>query len=210
MDYSKEAVSVFNDLAQRYEDKYMSVERYTKELNLFCDSIPSKGSVLELACGPGNVTKYILNQRNDLIYTATDMSTNMIDLAAKNNEGISTQILDCRDLSSLHESYNGAVSAFCLPYLNEKEVKANFHDVYSLLKDDGVFYLSGIKGDYENSAYTHSISNPSYKIFMHYYDEQEIVKILRNIGFKLIMNSVIQYQNDQNDDTFEFAILVQK
>jgi hypothetical protein len=97
-----------------------------------------------------------------------------------------------------------------LPYLNEKEVKAKFYDVYSLLIDDGVFYLSGIKGDYKNSAYSYSISNPSYKIFMHYYNEQKLAELLRKIGFKIIKSSVIKYQNDQNEDTSEFSIVVQK
>jgi len=211
MDHSKEAVNVFNDLATVYEAKYMKVhDKYVHELNFFCDRVGPSGKVLELACGPGNLTKYILNKRSDLLYTATDLSENMIALAKKNNPGIETQILDCRNISSIKTEFDGVVSGFCLPYLNMDEVLKKCSDIYELLSHNGLLYLSGIEGKYSESAYVYSISNPGYKVFTFYYCDEEVSEILTNIGFKVLHKKKNIYTREDKTEIKEFVIVARK
>src|SRR5438045_2838934 len=100
MDKTKIAVDLFNKLASEYQKKYMDVSLYSDSLNLFCKLIPKQNAtVLELACGPGNVTKYLLDKRPDLKILGTDLGPNMIKLARQNNPTVEFKILDCRNIS---------------------------------------------------------------------------------------------------------------
>ena len=91
---------------------------------------PKPGFLMKQFWKAAGADKYILSQRSDLDYTATDLSNNMIGLAEGNNLVIKTLILDCRSLSDMQEYYDGVVSAFCLPYLNQEEVVKKFTNVY--------------------------------------------------------------------------------
>ena len=86
MDQNKIAVDVFNKLANTYQDKYMHVDLYKDSFDFFCQNIKTENTaILEIACGPGNITKYILDKKPDLKILGIDLAPNMIDLAKVNN-----------------------------------------------------------------------------------------------------------------------------
>ena len=79
MNKTRFAVHVFNKYAEVYQDKYMDVSLYHSTLDLFAASVANeRAEILELACGPGNVTRYLLDKcpgwkilgTDDLVITA--------------------------------------------------------------------------------------------------------------------------------------------
>ncbi|MBC7864483.1 MAG: class I SAM-dependent methyltransferase, partial [Bacteroidia bacterium] len=61
MDKTKIAVTIFNKNANGYQNKFMDVNLYADTFDLFCNSIKNENAeILEIACGPGNITKYLL------------------------------------------------------------------------------------------------------------------------------------------------------
>ena len=101
-DKSKIAVAVFDKLANLYQEKYMDVSAYHKSFDFFCDAVQKENpEILELACGPGNITKYILQKRPDFNVLGTDLAPNMLALAKKNNPSVNFQILDSRNIKQL-------------------------------------------------------------------------------------------------------------
>src|ERR1700751_220505 len=102
MDKTNMAIAVFDKYAQQYQDKFMRLDAYHDSFDLFCRSIKKENAaVLELACGPGNITRYLLKQRPDLNILATDLSVNMLALAKKNNPTAAFKLMDCRDIDKL-------------------------------------------------------------------------------------------------------------
>jgi trans-aconitate methyltransferase len=57
--------------------------------------------ILELACGPGNITQYIISKRSDFKILGTDLAPNMIELAKINNPSAQFQLLDSRDIRTI-------------------------------------------------------------------------------------------------------------
>ena len=56
----------------------MDVSLYKGALKTFCNLIKKENAkVLDLACGPGNVTKYLLTEKPNLIVLGIDLATNM-------------------------------------------------------------------------------------------------------------------------------------
>src|SRR5687768_12495213 len=101
-DKSQHASEIFNKYAREYQDKFMTVSSYQEPLNLFCDLISKEDAkILDIACGPGNVTKYLLSKKPELVVRGIDLAPNMVLLAQTNNPGASFEVMDCRSISAL-------------------------------------------------------------------------------------------------------------
>lgn len=178
------AVDLFNTHAKAYQERFMDVAPYHASFDALCSGIaPGPAEVLELACGPGNITKYMLSKRPELRILATDLAPNMLALAEANNPQVSVQLLDCRKLVSLGRSFDAIVCGFCLPYLTPEETKQLIKDAASVLRKNGVLYLSTMEDDPAKSGWRASSSNPSEQVFMHYYQADFLTDTLRAHGF---------------------------
>jgi 2-polyprenyl-3-methyl-5-hydroxy-6-metoxy-1,4-benzoquinol methylase len=59
MDRYKETFATWNKIASIYQDKFMELELYNDTYDFICSSIDKpKAKLLEIGCGPGNITKY--------------------------------------------------------------------------------------------------------------------------------------------------------
>jgi trans-aconitate methyltransferase len=80
----------------------MDLSIYNESYDFFCNALPTlSSSLLEIGCGPGNITKYIIEKNPSLQILATDVSPNMIELAKENVPQVDFQILDARSLDAI-------------------------------------------------------------------------------------------------------------
>jgi len=184
MDHSKQAAALFNKFAVLYQSRQMDVSAYAPELDHFISLLPHSSKVLEIACGPGNITKYVLdkNQRIDIL--GIDLAPNMIELAKANCPTATFEVMDCRELNSLDTKFDGVIVGFCLPYLHKGEAHNLFRDIAALLNDGGLLYLSTIEGAYEGSGLKKGSTGD--EVFMHYYELQDIEALFAAVGFDII------------------------
>lgn len=185
MDKTQIAVNVFNKHANAYQEKFMDVSLYHDTFDLFCKSIKNKNAeVLELACGPGNITKYLLEKRPDLKIMGTDLAPNMISLAKINNPTAEFQLMDCKDISKLEKKYDGIMCGFCLPYLSKEETLKLIGDSAQILNSGGVLYISTMEDDYSKSGFKKGSQGDD--IFMHYHEAGYLTDALKQNNFELI------------------------
>ncbi|WP_118974989.1 class I SAM-dependent methyltransferase [Taibaiella koreensis] len=185
MDKTTIAVQVFDEQARNYQDKYMDQSLYGNTLDLFCSSLPpGKATVLDLACGPGNITRYLLQQRPELQLLGLDLAPAMLELARSNNPGATFAQMDCRDIAGLNDRYHGLVCGFVLPYLDRAEALKLIADAAVLLLPGGIFYLSTIEGPYSSSGlYT---SSNGKQVYMHYYEAPDLIPAVEAAGLELL------------------------
>lgn len=185
MDNSSQAVSVFNKLAQQYQDRFMNFDLYNDTFDIFCDNIPKPdAAILELACGPGNITRYLLNKRPDFKILGTDLAPNMLELAKENNPAADFQIMDSRAIASIDKKYDGIMIGFCLPYLSKEETAKLISDAYQILNPEGVIYISTMEDDYSKSGIEESSNGDT--VFVHYYLAGDILQMLKANHFNII------------------------
>ncbi len=209
MDNSVWAAQIFDKHARGYQEKYMDVSLYHESFNFFCEAIPiSNASILELACGPGNVTRYLLEKRPDFKILGTDLAPNMLELARENNPGAGFKLMDCRNIEKEKNDYDGVVCAFAMPYLSMQEVRKLIYDIYGRLKADGLVYLSTIEGKYENSALTKGSTGD--EIFMHYYPSEFIIGALENNGFKVLYQEEIETLGAGGNKVTDLVVVAKK
>lgn len=192
MTHNQKAVAIFNKLAEAYAEKFMDVEPYRNALDFFCRCLPhGKESILDLACGPGNLSRYLLNKRPDFQLLGTDLAENMVLIARKNNPAAGFEVMDSKNLSLLKQSFDGIVCSFLLPYLSLTETEELLKAIYEKLKPQGVLYLGAIEGDYASSGFKKGSSGD--EIFMHYYDEATLLDKLNALGFEVLTVEHIFY-----------------
>lgn len=192
MDRSKNAIALFDKLAKLYESKYMNVDLYREGLDLFCGQIPKKNpEILELACGPGNITKYLLQKRPDLKIFGTDLAPNMIALAKANNPEAEFGLMDCRNIKQLAKKYDGIMCGFALPYLSKEEAIQLIADTANLLHPKGILYLSTMSDDYSKSGI--EAASTGDKTFVYYHQADYLTKALEENGFKIILSKYQDY-----------------
>jgi 2-polyprenyl-3-methyl-5-hydroxy-6-metoxy-1,4-benzoquinol methylase len=176
--------ALFNNIAHEYQEKFMDVSLYREALNYFSNMLPERASVLDVACGPGNITHYLLGMKPDLNILGIDLSENMIALAKQNNPTAEFKVMDCRQIATLHKNYDAVVCAFCLPYLPKEEATQLVKDAVALTKDDGVLYLSTIEDDYSNSGPQKNSKGDI--VDTYFYDEQYLSQVLQKEGCIII------------------------
>ena len=178
---------IFNKYAKEYQNKYMDVSAYHDSLDIFCKNIQKENAaVLDIACGPGNITKSILEKYPRFKILGIDLSQNMIGLAKKNNPSGEFKIMDGREINKLHNMYDGIICGFCLPYLSKEETLQLISDTAGLLNPNGVFYLSMMEGDYSKSGLKKGSSGDKEELFIYYHEAGYLMEGLKRNGFKLI------------------------
>lgn len=208
MDENKNAVAIFNKMATSYQNKYMDVSMYANSFDFFCNVVKNNAQVLELACGPGNITQHLLQKRPDLHFLSTDLAPNMLELARKNNPTATFQLLDSREINSLAQQFDAIVCGFCLPYLSMEESTRLLNDSYNKLTPNGILYLSTIEGDYSTSEY--KTGSGGDQIFMHFYSSDFLTTALEKCGFNILTLQKVVSTGPNNAEVTDLVIVAKK
>ncbi|RZJ66657.1 MAG: class I SAM-dependent methyltransferase [Flavobacterium sp.] len=190
----KSTLEVFNENALKYQTKFMKMDLYDATYIDFLSRLKSNAEILEIGCGPGNITRYFLDKRADLKILATDFAPAMVELAEKNNPEVECIVLDARHISSLERNFDAIVCGFIVPYFSREEFEKLVCDSVKVLNTGDLFYISCIEGDYDKSGWMAS-SDGKVSAFVHYYDENDIRKILSMAGFSVLETFRVAYEN---------------
>ncbi len=209
MDKNQLAVEAFDLRAGLYQEKFMDVGLYHVSLDLFCQLVAPVGAeLLELACGPGNVTRYLLEKRPDLRILGTDLSPNMIELATRNNPAATFQLLDCRAPLSLGRRFDAILCGFGLPYLTREEAVQLIADAATALRPGGVLYLSTMEDDYAKSGPRSSSQGDV--LYMYFHQADYLSEAIAGQGLIVKHLERITYGQQPDCLTTDLVLVAQK
>jgi len=205
MDPYKETIKTWNKIASLYEDKFMDLDLYNDTYDIFCERLEIVSPrILEIGCGPGNITKYMLLNRPDFNILGIDIASNMVELAMKNNPAADFKVMDCRQINELETKFDAIICGFCLPYLSKSDCTKFIKDCYNIISDTGILYISFVEGDYINSGY--QTGNNGDKIYFYYHSFNEVNKDLTENNFSLI--NTINKNYIKNDEISEVHTII--
>lgn len=205
----KKAEQVFDIYANEYNEWIFSIKTYNDSLLFLADSIKNKSAtILDLACGPGNITKFLLNKNPNYKILGVDLAPNMIKVAKLNNPNANFLIQDCRNLTGFNQKFDTIVCGFGLPYLNKDESIQLIKDCSQLLKPNGLLYISTIANDIYNSKLETS-SSGEYKTQMYYHPENSLIQTLLDSSLKIIYNKTYETKNRKNEMVEDIVLIGQ-
>lgn len=207
-EHSAETLHTWNLIAKPYQDMFMHLNLYNHTYDFICDGINKpKASVLEIGCGPGNITNYLLSKRPNLNIYGIDAAPNMVALAKQNNPTARFEIMDCREILKINAQFDAIVCGFCLPYLTTEEANKLITDAYTLLNNEALFYLSFVHGKPENSGW--QTGSNGLRVYFNYYTLDFAVELLQKKSFEVIKNFEVSYPK-KDGSTEKHQILIAK
>ncbi|PXX24294.1 trans-aconitate 2-methyltransferase [Arenibacter sp. ARW7G5Y1] len=183
MDSYRETFETWNKIANLYQDRFMDLDLYNHSYDLICKSIRKQNAgILEIGCGPGNITRYLLSKRPDFKILGIDIAPNMIALAKKNNPTATFKVMDCRQIGELETLFDGIIGGFCLPYLSYPHCAQLVSESYRLLSKNGLLYLSFVEGDSNKSGF--KVGSNGDRVYFHYHNLDALKKLLTQNAFQ--------------------------
>lgn len=198
MNRDKVTRDTWNKVAELYQDKFMDLDLYNDTYDLICAALPQKNAkILDIGCGPGNITRYLLSKRPDFEILGIDLAKNMIALAEKNNPTATFKVMDSRHISALTSQYDAMVCGFCLPYLSSSDTQQLIHNMGELVRKGGMVYISFVEGAPESSEYQTGSSGD--QVFFYYHELEFVTRQLANRGFGEINSCKINYKKNDTE-----------
>ncbi|HET8574347.1 MAG TPA: methyltransferase domain-containing protein [Edaphocola sp.] len=207
MDKYEETFETWNNIAAIYQDKFMGIDLYNETYDYICDVLKPNAKLLEIGCGPGNITKYLLSKRPDFNVFGIDISPNMIELAGKNNPAARFAVMDSRQISRLKTKYDGVIGGFCLPYLSSPESRKLISDAYDLLHGNGVIYLSFVDGDPGKSGFK---EGPAGRVFFYFHRSGNLKSQLTAKGFEDIKTFKVPFRKAKAEFDMHTILIAKK
>lgn len=208
-DNARRIRDVFNIHAASYRARFWDVSPYTRSLRFFAEDLPHNARVLEVGCGPGNVTAYLLASRSDLAILATDFAPEMVAIAATENPSAKTEVLDVKDMLSVGSDFDGLVCAFVFPYLDAEERARFVSDAAHLLRPGGRLYVSTMVETHDQRSGIRMNSHGE-EIYMHYPTQQAVLEALSINGFSILLEECLSYPAADNTTTTDFQVVAQR
>ncbi len=198
-----DTIDAYNSSAQNYEESIGQLENYDTTYNYFIQALPSKGAVLDLACGTGVIARRIKKARPHIELTGVDLSSGMLAIAKK---AVPDGIFVEADISAWKpaRAYNGIVIGFGLPYLNGEEAVALIARSSKWLVGGGSFYASFMQGTTE--GWERASFSPDAPLYLYYHDEAAITNAMIQAG--IIPEKVwhLQYIESDGSETMDVVV----
>ncbi|MBN2443365.1 MAG: class I SAM-dependent methyltransferase [Spirochaetales bacterium] len=204
--FQKQTIEAYNKSAKLFNNTVANLPNYNKTYDYLISLLHRDDTVLDLACGPGNISNYLIKQKK-LNIVGFDLSIEMLKIAK--------QIIpegDFKKQSIINFSYEYKVDAivigFGLPYLNEKQVSSCLHSCNKVVKPKGIIYVSFMDGN-ENGFEEFSFYKDK-KFYIYYHKHEEIIKKLNNSGFTVMKTWELEYYEENGRVTKDIVIIGEK
>jgi ubiquinone/menaquinone biosynthesis C-methylase UbiE len=209
MDTCQISVNTFDRFAERYAQKYLALDTYDDYYRQFCLHVSRQGAtVLDVACGPGNVSAYLVRERPDLQVLGIDLAPSMVRLAQTHVPSASFLVHDCRHLADLDRVFDGIAYAFGLNYLNKEDAEQFFESLSKVLAPNAVLYLSTMSGPTEHSGLETSSSGD--QIYVYYRPKQEIEQLVQRAGLELVFLDEIASPANASKPTIDVVLVARR
>ncbi|MDH7447169.1 class I SAM-dependent methyltransferase [Aquimarina sp. 2201CG14-23] len=201
----KKTFETYNKIASLYEEVFRDIDLYNDTYTLFCNELSHTNPfILEIGCGPGNITKHLVLKRPDAHIIGIDIAPNMVKLAQKNNPSVSFKVMDGRRINTLKSKFNGIICGFYLPYISISDRIGFIKDCANLLLDQGILYISFVEGDHRDSGYQTGSSGD--QVYFNYHNINHLKKELTTFQFSTI--HIIHKDYPKKDGTIEIHTIL--
>lgn len=205
------SVQRFDEFAEEYASRFDNVNGYLEHLDRFCNLIKVENpKILELACGPGNVTTFLRKRFPESRILGVDLAPKMIELARKALPEADFRVMDVRRISEIEENFDAVMCSFCLPFLSKEDAAKLIADCSALLNPGGVIYLSTMEGGEERAGFENSSFSGNAEIYFNYHRQQDLEDAFAKSGFEIQQVKLQDYIEPDGSVTTDMLFIASK
>jgi ubiquinone/menaquinone biosynthesis C-methylase UbiE len=211
MDNFEISVNRFDEFASEYAHRFMNIDSYQKHFDKFCDLLHTKEpKILELGCGPANVTRFLKQKFPVSKIIAIDLAPRMIDIARQKVTDVDFRVMDVRNIKMLEFQFDSIMCSFCLPFLSKSDTDKLISDCSDKLNPNGVLYLSTMEGDASKAGFESTSFSGESKVYFNYHLQSDIEKSLVNSGFLIEYSTRQDYKESDWSITIDLILIARK
>ncbi len=180
-------IDCYDKSAENYAAKYFTELEYKNLdrilLKAFVEQNKFNGKLIDLGCGPGQTTKFIYDcgLTNSI---GTDLSDEMVKVAAQLNPRLHFEQADMLDLNYADNSFGSAIAFYAIVHFDYVQIKKAFTEVKRVLKENGEFLFSFHVGD--EIIHVDTFLDKEVDIKFQFFQTEKIKEILRELDFEII------------------------
>lgn len=174
-------------IAEQYSNEFGTGLKDKEIVDKFMELINTNSNIIDLGGGPGQVTKYLIDNGYDAV--CYDFSKEMMKNALRlypNLPYILDDIININNHFS-NNSVDGIVALYSLFHIPNEELKKLFNNIYSTLKENGIFCFSFQLGNGESLVDEPYLKENGKKVlYMNYVTKEKIYSLLDDNNFEII------------------------
>ena len=178
----------YESSAEKYNEKFSRYDPYLRQIGQFIEKLPPGAGILDMGCGTGlNAREF---SRAGHRVDAFDYSEAMLALARKNCPAGRFSRSTLQDYRT-PERFDGVCLSFIIVHLPDEEVEALISRLGSLLKPEGLVYISFMSGKtpgYEKTSFSDG------EIFFNYFSKERITGLFTEARFTPVYSAVEPYR----------------
>jgi len=205
------SVQRFDEFAEEYAQRFMNLNAYSDSIERFCGWIGNdQPKILELGCGPGNVTRLLKLRFPDSQITAIDLAPQMIEIARKQLPDVDFVVMDVRDISIIPVKFDAILCSFCLPFLSKDDAAKLIADSSVHLVTGGVLYISTMEGDETHAGFETTSFSGDAGIYFNYHRQQDLEEAFAKNGFEIRQAKLQDYIEPDGSATTDMIFIAIK
>lgn len=198
---------IYNKYAKSFDEKIAGLSIYDPSYDHLLTKIHRRSEILDLACGPGNVSFYLKKKKPELSITGIDMSEEMIHIAKRKIPDGLFYVADIFQ-TDFGKRFDCVVCAFAIPYMNREEILEALSIIRKHLKPAGIYYVSFMSGEKEGFEKT-SFSEDD-RLYVHYHPKEFISTQLARYSLPILREFAIDYPEMDGSITKEIVFIGSK
>ncbi|PYX49291.1 MAG: class I SAM-dependent methyltransferase [Acidobacteria bacterium] len=172
---------VADEYTRRIYDELQHKPVDSQLLDRFAESVGDTGVACDLACGPGQVARYL--QGRGIKVCGIDLSPGMIERARQLNTGIEFHQGDMRSLSLQDGAFAGIASFYGIVNLSPSDLVQAFGEMMRVLIPGGRLLLSFHIG--EDTSQFEDLWNSGAVLEFYFFRVPTIADYIRDAGFEI-------------------------
>jgi SAM-dependent methyltransferase len=173
---------IYDALAKTYAEHYESGNPDRPFLDEFLRHVKKGSRVLDLGCGTGSGARYLFE--HGMQVEGIDLSRRMIEVAKRRHPEIRFRRADFRHLDYQAGGFDAVWAGYSLFHMVRKDFESTLEKIRCALVASGTFGLTVQEG--RGQVYFPEPLLPGKKLLVCLYSREELGRILRAKGFKLI------------------------
>lgn len=199
---SKSVLNVFDNMANEYVEYFGDDWEFIKEINEFASSFDKEDKILDLGCGSGYITNYLVEK--GLNATGIDFSSEMIKIAKKKYPKLNFLLDDFLNIEKHFDenSIDGLIAIYSLYFIPKEQFEEMLKSLSKVLKNGGLFLFVTQIGTGEDYITTPLMTENDIKeeLYVNYYMKDELEEILNRNNFN-VQSFVAKYDHDEKEIT---------
>jgi ubiquinone/menaquinone biosynthesis C-methylase UbiE len=183
-------INSYDEYAEEYS-RFHFKESFENRLETFIKFLPDKKLVLDVGCGCGRDTRYLIERGINTI--GIDLSKGIIEQARRFVPKATFIQMDMRKLEFEELSLSGILAMASVFHIPKRQMPDLLTDFRRILKNDGLIYICVMAGSGEKMVEKSIAVSAMGPRFFAFYDMEELSNLLDQAGFKIVNSFVDVY-----------------